>query len=114
MLKQLVFYKMSFSSVALTPDQEAFIEECSLEFSNRFTDADLEYKAVYSSEIPDPPIMCPWFERNRYNRDSNRERWGEGSSVNQHHRDLQRNNYKRNRGSDQQQNSYHDRRYQPY
>ena len=34
------------SQQALTKEQEAFLEECMLEFSDRYTDADLEYKKI--------------------------------------------------------------------
>lgn len=49
----------------LTKEQKAFLEETNLEFSDRFTDADLEYKKVYDDGIPPPPVMYPWYVRNR-------------------------------------------------
>lgn len=53
------------STEILTSEQIAFLEECALEFSDRFTDSDLDYKKMYDSEIPPPPIMHPWYGRNR-------------------------------------------------
>lgn len=56
----------------LTPQQKAFLEECNLEFSERFTDADPEYKEVYEKGIPPPPIMCPWYSRHKLVAQRNR------------------------------------------
>ncbi|KAJ8951860.1 hypothetical protein NQ318_019836 [Aromia moschata] len=61
----------------LTENQLAFLEECNLEFSERYTDSDLEYKKVYDTGIPPPPIICPWWTHLRGRR-FNGERSGGG------------------------------------
>ncbi|KAJ8940036.1 hypothetical protein NQ314_010867 [Rhamnusium bicolor] len=101
----------------LTKEQKEFLEECNLEFSERFTDSDLEYKKIYESGIPPPPIMCPWYLRNRYNRD----RAG-SSQYNDHHRnndrlrnrDYREENYRTPASSSGNYNQDGNRRYRPY
>lgn len=77
------------TSENLTKQQLAFLEECNLEFSERYTDSDLEYKKLYDLGIPPPPIMCPWYGKARFN---NRDRGG-GGRYNDH---RNRNQYHRN------------------
>ncbi|KAJ3655044.1 hypothetical protein Zmor_014188 [Zophobas morio] len=94
------------STVTLTREQEAFLQECALEFSDRFTDADLEYKKIFEMGIPQPPIMCPWYGRARFN---NRER-GDG-------RYNDRRDYRSDRSDNyRDRNSYYKdhSRYRPY
>lgn len=114
----------------LTSEQKAFLEECALEFSDRFTDSDLEYKKMYDAEIPPPPIMCPWYGKsrvpgNRYrgggsyhndsrdNRYDNRDRdWGR-RDRDYHRRDRDRDYNSENRDRDYQ-GDRHNRRFKPY
>lgn len=98
----------------LTSEQERFLEECYLEFSERFTDSDLEYKKVYDSGVPPPPIMCPWYGRSRFN---NRDR--AGGSRNDYYRPRhQHSNYQdRDRFNDRYHDRgprYSDQRFRPY
>lgn len=90
------------STENLTSEQKAFLEECKLEFSDRFTDADIEFKKIYDLGIPPPPIMCPWYIRNRYN---NRDRAG-GSRYHDYK------DRSENRGYNN--TDYHNRGYQDY
>ncbi|XP_044267358.1 uncharacterized protein LOC123013090 [Tribolium madens] len=88
-------------SVTLSREQEAFLEECALEFSDRFTDADFEYKRIYDLGIPKPPIMCQWYGKARFNRDRGENRYND-------RRDYRSDHYR-------DRNSYHkDRKYRPY
>lgn len=110
----------------LTKEQKAFLEECNLEFSDRFTDADLDYKKVFDEGIPPPPIMFPWHGRNKPAL-ANRNRAG-GSRYNDYRgeRNNDRNRFFRNREDrdnrahrDRHGNRYDDRnsrdsRYRPY
>ncbi|CAG9858439.1 unnamed protein product [Phyllotreta striolata] len=108
----------------LTKEQKDFLEECNLEFSERFTDSDIEYKKIFDSEIPPPPIVAPWYGRQRFNnrdrpggsynnyRDQNYRREG-----NQNYRREDNHNYRRedNQGYRREGNRSHgDRRYRPY
>ncbi|CAG9840056.1 unnamed protein product [Diabrotica balteata] len=76
------------SSEKLTSEQKSFLEECNLEFSERYTDADIEFMKIFDSEIPPPPIVSPWYGRRRFN---NRDRPG-GSYNNYRNRDNSENN----------------------
>lgn len=53
----------------LTAEQKQFLEDCELEFADRYTNLDEEYKKIYDAGIPPPPIMYPWYQRSRYNND---------------------------------------------
>lgn len=110
------------TTATLTKEQKAFLEECNLEFSDRFTDADLEYKKVYSEGIPPPPIMYPWYGRNSRpgpNRNNSR---ASGSKYDDDRNDRDRsyrNRGYRDRRGDNRQDRYSDRnsrdnRYRPY
>ncbi|KAJ8982523.1 hypothetical protein NQ317_018564 [Molorchus minor] len=79
-------------AVELSKEQLTFLEECNLEFSERFTDADLEYKKVYDLGIPPPPIVYPWWTPGR-GRNFNRNRAG-SSRYNNYN--TERNNYQGN------------------
>ncbi|KAF2894436.1 hypothetical protein ILUMI_11743 [Ignelater luminosus] len=99
-------------SAQLTKEQEAFLDECLLEFSDRYTDADIEYKKVYDTGIPPPPIMYPWYGRPRLggNRDRDRDRTG-GSYRSGYREHRYENNY---RDRDQHRENDRDRRYQDH
>lgn len=88
----------------LTKEQKAFLEECNLEFSDRFTDADLEYKKVYNEGIPPPPIMYPWYGRNR---PGNNRNYRAGGSRHDDNRSEHSENNDRERGY--RNKSYRDR-----
>lgn len=107
-------------AVELSPAQEAFLEECALEFSDRFTDADLEYKKIFDLKIPLPPIMCPWYRKFRFKRDrfNDKRDHRDRNHQDQRYRDK-RNSY--NTDQNPSRNSYHgernshqDSRYRPY
>lgn len=95
---------MKMSVGTLTAEQKAFLEECALEFSERFSDADVEYKKTYDSGIPVPPIMDSWYGRNR--SIPNRSRAG-GSHYTD--RDRYENNSSRNYDGRSRDQSYSDR-----
>lgn len=78
------------STEVLTKEQRKFLEECALEFSDRFTDSDLEYKKIYDTGIPPPPIMHPWYSRNRMVQNRNRP----GGSQYNDNRERYENNYR--------------------
>lgn len=89
----------------LSPDQKKFLTECSLEFSDRFTDNDLEFMKILDSGIPPPPIVSPWYGKQRFN---NRDRDRPSGSYNNYrsrNRDFNENNYRENHNRD---------RYRPY
>lgn len=93
------------NSENLSAEQKRFLEECEIEFVDRFTDSDTEYKRIYDLGIPSPPIMFPWYTRGRYNNDR------PGGSRNEHFQF-------RNRYSDSGHNEIHNygygKRYRPY
>ncbi|KAG5897170.1 hypothetical protein JTB14_022533 [Gonioctena quinquepunctata] len=93
----------------LSREQESFLEECNLEFSERFTDSDIEYKRTYDTGIPPPPIMCPWFGKSRFNH---RDRPG-GSRYDNNFRNRHRDSRQENNHRD---GGYHhrDRQFRPY
>ncbi|XP_057653346.1 uncharacterized protein LOC130892151 [Diorhabda carinulata] len=88
------------STEELSPDQKKFLKECDLEFSERFTDNDLEFKKILDSDIPAPPIISPWYDRQRFN---NRDRDRPSGSYN-NYRNFNENSYRDNRRD----------RYRPY
>nr|CAH7757117.1 unnamed protein product [Callosobruchus chinensis] len=96
---------MSSEDDSLTREQKQFLNECYLEFSDRFTSSDLSFMKIYETGIPTPPILYPWNNR-RFNH---RER--PGSSQNDQHR---------NRNMQNQQSCYRgdgrqgERYYRPY
>lgn len=53
----------------LSVEQKEFLEECEIEYVDRFSDADYGYKLIYDNGIPSPPIMFPWYNRGRYSND---------------------------------------------
>lgn len=64
----------------LTDEDEKFVEECELEFAERFTDSEPDFKRVFDEGIPPPPIISPWYPKFRhrergYQRRDNRN-WG--------------------------------------
>lgn len=98
----------------LTTEQKDFLEECLVEFANRYTDEDEEYKKAYERGISTPPIMSPWQGRPRMTANRNR------NSYQNRQYDRNRdddNRYDRNRDyeSNYSRNDRHrDRRYRPY
>ncbi|XP_050309976.1 uncharacterized protein LOC126745962 [Anthonomus grandis grandis] len=95
--------------MSLTQEQQTFIEECELEFADRYTNKDPDYKKVYDKGIPDPPIMCPWYMRSRNNY---RDRAGGSQPYNDHrnNQDWEQQGYGRNRTH----NNRYARRDRPY
>lgn len=57
------------NSENLSVEQEKFLEQCERDFVDRYSDSDEQYKKVYDSGIPSPPIMSPWYNRYRFNND---------------------------------------------
>lgn len=90
------------SSEKLTAEQKQFQEECELEFVDRYTDADEDYKKIRDSGIPSPPIMFPW-GISRFNE-------GPSSSRGEHFR--HRNRFQHN--SDFSNRNKYNRRYRPF
>lgn len=48
----------------LSKEQLAFLRECEVEFKDRYTEADPEYRAVVT-QAEDPPIIHPWKQNKR-------------------------------------------------
>ncbi|XP_031333891.1 uncharacterized protein LOC116163901 [Photinus pyralis] len=92
----------------LTKEQEAFLEECLLEFSDRYTDADFEYKKTYDRGVPPPPIMFPWYGRPKLTGYRRRNQGDHGG-----YRDRHDNNF---RGNDQYRDrrEHQESRFRPY
>uniref|UniRef100_A0A182SIU6 RNMT-activating mini protein n=1 Tax=Anopheles maculatus TaxID=74869 RepID=A0A182SIU6_9DIPT len=44
----------------LSPEEQAFMEECENEFTHRFTDLDEEFMAHCQRESKPPPVVHPW------------------------------------------------------
>lgn len=44
----------------LSPEEQAFMEECEHEFTHRFTDLDEEFMAHCQRESKPPPVVHPW------------------------------------------------------
>lgn len=93
--------------MSLNEEQLKFLEECKLEFSDRFTDAEPDYKKAYDEGIPLPPIMHPWYTRSRFN---NRDRAGGSRHQDSGYRN---NNRSWDGGQSRNYNSYN-RRERPY
>ncbi|KAL3281113.1 hypothetical protein HHI36_004335 [Cryptolaemus montrouzieri] len=103
----------------LSREQEAFLKECNLEFSERYTTADLEFKNLFESDIPDPPVVFPWYGKSRFNRDRptfsrdrddySRER--DGFMRNRDNRRGYSNHYNRDRDHSEGSSNH---RYRPY
>lgn len=64
----------------LNTEQQQFIEECKLEFVDRFTEVDKDYKKIQDSGIPSPPIMFPWYGKYRFSNER------QGGSKNEYFR----------------------------
>ncbi|XP_050079368.1 RNA guanine-N7 methyltransferase activating subunit [Anopheles maculipalpis] len=47
----------------LSPEEQAFMEECENEFTGRFTDLDEEFMAHCQRESKPPPVVHPWNSR---------------------------------------------------
>ncbi|CAH0557094.1 unnamed protein product [Brassicogethes aeneus] len=82
---------------SLTQEQLDFLDNCQVKFANRYTDEDPDYQKVFDTGIPTPPIVSPWYSRNRFND----RRGGQGgSNYNRNNRreyNSSDNNYKRYR-----------------
>lgn len=114
---------INMSTESLTREQQSFLEECNLEFSDRFTDADLDYKKVFEEGVPSPPIMYPWYGRIRLIANRNRaggSRYnanrGDHSERNDKDRDRRNDRNYENRGYRDRYSDRHSRdvRYKPY
>lgn len=92
----------------LTREQQVFLEECNLEFSDRFTDADVDYKKVYDDGIPPPPVMYPWYGRTRSTASRNR---AGGSRHNDNRGDYHDRNDREREHRDRSNESRNDRGY---
>ncbi|KAF7271480.1 hypothetical protein GWI33_015647 [Rhynchophorus ferrugineus] len=89
----------------LTEDQRIFLEECLKEFSDRYSDSDMEYQEVYDEGIPSPPIIHPWYPRSRFGY---RDRGNRSPDRHNYNRDR---GYKQSRSPNGQgSNSYHNKK----
>lgn len=78
----------------LTEKQLKFLENCEIEFNNRYTEEDSDYKLIEEVGIEPPPIVDPWYHKPR--RDYN---WvGEQKEGHNRYQNLPRKD--RNRNSD--------------
>lgn len=98
----------SDSECELTTEQKEFLEECLVEFANRFTEEDEEYKKAYERGITTPPIMSPWYGRPRLT--AHRSGYRNSYQGRQHDRDHYESRYSRN---DRTRDEGH-RRFRPY
>ncbi|XKL61082.1 hypothetical protein PGB90_008139 [Kerria lacca] len=64
----------SNNSTSLDEAQLLFLENCEKEFADRYTEKDLDYKNLMESEIAEPPIMDPWYNKPKRNYNWNNER----------------------------------------
>ena len=44
----------------LTEEQQEFLEECEMEFADRYTEKDKEYIETRNAKSFSPPILTPW------------------------------------------------------
>lgn len=107
----------------LTEEQERFLEECSREFANRYTDAEEEFKLVCEKDLKPPPIVEPWYNKPRRNFNWSRQRdrgdhgggHRDGSGSGGGHRDHGGSGSSGGGGGHyRRQNSRYQRNYQPY
>ncbi|XP_065163170.1 RNA guanine-N7 methyltransferase activating subunit [Atheta coriaria] len=82
--------------VELKSEQQAFLAECEQEFANRYTMEDEEFKALYDSEIPPPPVMSNWYPRNKRNQGGRGGRYRDFRDRRQDNRYNYRHEYNRN------------------
>lgn len=107
------------SDKTLTKEQLGFLEECNEEFFNRFTEDDEEFMKVYHSGVPPPPILCPWYGRNRfsnfrgrpYERNNYNSRGSYHAQENHRSQDYNRRNEYNDR--DRNYRGYNERGYRP-
>lgn len=93
----------------LTKVQEEFLDECLSEFSDKYTDQDLEYAKTFDEGVPAPPLIYPWFSRTRGN--FNRDRGSGRSSYRSGYHDRDGHN-NRSYGHDRNREYGNERRYE--
>ncbi|XP_014606819.1 PREDICTED: RNMT-activating mini protein [Polistes canadensis] len=49
----------------MTEEQKRFVEECEIEFKDRFTENDIEFMKIKSASPKKPPIIDPWYTKPR-------------------------------------------------
>lgn len=49
----------------MTEEQKRFVEECEVEFKDRFTENDIEFMKIKSASPKKPPIIDPWYNKPR-------------------------------------------------
>lgn len=55
---------------SLNDEQKEFLEECENEFKDRYTESDAKFMKIKNMKRKDPPIVDPWYGRNRrFNND---------------------------------------------
>lgn len=59
--------------VNMTDEQKKFLQECELEFANRYTDEDKEFMKIKTMELIKPPIVDPWYNKSRRSYDGPRQ-----------------------------------------
>lgn len=89
----------------LSVEQEQFLEQCEIEFVDRYSACDKEYINIYKAGISSPPIMFPWYGRFRFNNDR------QGCSGNEGHHQRTRGYH---RGSRQLERSNYNKHYNTY
>ncbi|XP_015179992.1 PREDICTED: RNMT-activating mini protein [Polistes dominula] len=66
----------------LTEEQKRFLEECEIEFKDRFSENDVEFMKIKSATPKKPPIIDPWYTKPRrlpYWDQQNQQNQGHGS-----------------------------------
>lgn len=113
-------------SKGVSENLEAFVKECETEFGDRYTENDADYKKLKETGIGKPPIVEPWYSKQRRNfdwakrarpdsnrhEDSHRQRDSSGqgdSSSSSHSNRHRRDDYRHDRPA-----SYRGHRHRPY
>lgn len=53
------------ADTALTSEQMKFLEECEEEFKDRYTEEDNDFIKIKTQEPKKPPIVDPWYTKQR-------------------------------------------------
>uniref|UniRef100_A0A6M2DGK6 Uncharacterized protein n=1 Tax=Xenopsylla cheopis TaxID=163159 RepID=A0A6M2DGK6_XENCH len=101
----------------LTDEHRAFLAECEVEFADRYTEKDNDYKIRVEAKDNPPPIVDPWegTRKKNYDNHNRNERGRGGGRYNNNrgyfrHRGGRYNNNRAGGGGYQGQNSYYNHR----
>lgn len=75
----------------MTEEQIRFLEECEIEFKDRFTENDIEFMKIKRAIPKKPPIVDPWYNKPRKQPYWGQQNQGHGSrNHNWERRSLER------------------------